>query len=662
MSVPASDFSWTGEFTDAAREQTFAATLAPRTLGVARLCIIATTMTSVGFAPMDVLTVGADRLPWFLGDRLLIALVCVATLALLRHGGDIRRVTFITYAQQYAFFTLNALIFDHPVLLRHGGVLLPLIAISLLILLPGSFRAAATISAFAPGISLIFWGVARPQPETPQDLLIIVLLTLVAYVVGAVARTQFNRMRREEYLLVERERRTNQDLLEAKEAAEAGSRAKADFLAVMSHEIRTPVSGVLGMVRLVLDSDLSDGDRRRLETACQSAEGLLTILDDILDISKLESGRVEFEKKPFPLGRTIEGVATLMAARAREKGIGLTLDLDSGLPEWVSGDSARLRQILFNLAGNAVKFTEAGSVTLRAQATGIAPDNTVRVDIVVTDTGIGMDDAQQARIFQTFGQADASINRRFGGTGLGLVICKKLVEGMGGTIGFDSTPGAGSRFYVSLTFTPADPVAESPSEPAQAIEPLSILLAEDNAINREVAQAYLNKSGHAVTTAVDGAEAVRLAAQGGFDLILMDLRMPEVDGLEATRRIRALPAPLGQVPIVALTANAMRADIDACHAVGMDAHVAKPITEAALNRAIRRVLAHGRHGDKPGTLSFDILLMGEGAADVDRHLKSLGHRVFVSTRDDAALAMLAARPFDMVVAATADPARVAPIA
>lgn len=658
MTTPAREISRTGEFTDAAVELGFCEASTARARDAARLCVIATTATSLSFVPLDLMFLRPDQLGFFLTDRLVIALACVAALMFLATAQSHRRVVTIAYAQQYAFFALNALVFAHPVLERHGGVLLPLIPVSLFMFMPGSFRAAAALCAFAPAISLVFWGILKKQPETPRDLAVIAMLIVIAYVVGAMARCQLSRMRREEYLHIERERRANQTLLEAKEAAEAGSRAKAEFLAVMSHEIRTPLSAMLGMVRLVLDGEMDGQNRQRLEMANQAAEGLRTILDDILDISRLDSGRVSFEHAPFSPGRTIEEVTGLMAARAAEKGIGFTLALAPSLPDWVGGDAARLRQVLFNLIGNAVKFTESGGVSVEA-GTIPAEDGHVWMDITIRDTGIGMDAEQQRNLFQAFTQADPSINRRFGGTGLGLVICKKLVDGMGGSIDVSSTPGQGSRFRVCLPFTPATAPAAQPPAPAPMVAPKSILLAEDNPVNQAVAQAILERSGHRVTVAVDGAEAVEHATRGGFDLILMDMRMPNVDGLEAARRIRALPEPEGRVPIIALTANALHADVVRCHAAGMDAHLAKPLTSAALDQAIGRVLTLRGAPPSPAQQScLDVLLLGTPGDPLEHGLKALGHRVFTVPRDDAALAMLAARPFDLIAVSNGDETRV----
>lgn len=654
MTARAPGISWTGEFIDPVLEQTFAETTKRMAKASARLCMIATTLTCLGFVPLDVMTLPAETLPFFLGDRLLIAFMSAAALAALAKATTYRRIVAISHAHQFAFFTLNALIFNHPVLLRHGGALLPLIAIALFMCMPGRFRRVAPLCAFAPGISLLFWGVTRVPAEAPLDLAIIILLTVVAFLVGGAARSQLNRMQREEYLHIERERQTNQTLLEAKDAAEAGALAKADFLAVMSHEIRTPMNGILGMVRLVLDSPLADEDRDRLETACQSAEGLQTILDDILDLSKLEAGRVEYESAPFQLRRTVEAVTALMDSPARKKGLTLALDISPQLPEWVIGDAARLRQILLNLIGNAVKFTETGGLVVRAEAMkdpreGTDAQGRIEVEFAVTDTGIGIAEAQRARIFQAFSQADASISRRFGGTGLGLVICKKMVEGLGGTIGVDSTPGRGSCFHFRLAFTPAQPPAPEAALPEPAhCPPLSVLVAEDNLVNQQVALAFLEKAGHRVTLAADGAEAVEQARSGAFDLILMDMQMPKVDGLEATRRIRALPGSCGTVPIIALTANAMQADNQRCRAAGMNGYIAKPVERRVLLSTIAQIMGKTTPAHDVA-YCFDVLVAGNENPAFGSLLSRLGHRVFPAADPAVAVTMLQARQFDVIM-------------
>jgi signal transduction histidine kinase/CheY-like chemotaxis protein len=648
--------AWTGEFVEPHWERRFGAYSAARSLDGARAAIIVTTGTCLSFAPLDMLSLPWDQMILFLLDRAVITVLGVIALFLTLRGG-VRRIVTVTYAQQYLFFTLNALIFDHPVLSRHGGILLPLIPIALLISLPGSFRMAAILCGYAAGVSLLFWGVLRPEPEAPLDLLVVILMTAIAYAMGAAVRIRFSRMRREEYLYVEEERRTNQSLLEAKEAAEAGVRAKDTFLAVMSHEIRTPMHGVLGMVRLVLDgTDLEAEDRRRLTLARQSAEGLLTILDDILEVAKLEAGRVDFERRPFSPARTLRSVTDLLELRAREKGIGLTVDAPSDLPPWVSGDSARLRQILFNLVGNAIKFTERGGVTVEVRAA--PPDGGLtRLTFRVIDTGIGISKEQLGRLFQPFAQGDASINARFGGTGLGLVICKTLVEAMGGAIAVSSEPGRGSRFQVSLTFALADEPARAPV--VRGVDrPLRVLVADDNPVNAEVADAQLRKMGCDVVAVSDGAAALDRAREGGFDLILMDVRMPDVDGLEATRRIRALGGAVGAVPILGLTANSLPGDVARCLEAGMNGHLAKPMTGDQLRDAVADVLGEASRGPsrdaRPAT--FDVLLAGETAVGLAGVVRALGHRAFPANGPEAAQAMLRARPFDLVIQATGEAA------
>jgi PAS domain S-box-containing protein len=378
------------------------------------------------------------------------------------------------------------------------------------------------------------------------------------------------------------ERRAIEAELRRKRAeAEAATQAKSEFLANMSHEIRTPLTGILGFAGLLEDrDDLPEAARSHVARIAVASRTLLTVVNDILDFSKIEAGQVELDPQPFDPARFLAETVELAAAQAAARGLTLETSADASLPAMVRADAARLRQVLLNLVGNAVKFTEAGGVAVsaawRAEGGG-------QLLFRVSDTGVGIAAEQQQRLFQRFSQADGSISRQYGGTGLGLAICKSLAELMGGRIGVKSAPGQGSTFW----FTVAAPACEAGDNAAAGdagedggeveSRPARILIVDDSPVNRELVGTLLGVFGHQLTEAPGGAEAVAAAAQGAFDLILMDLQMPGMDGLAATRAIRESCVLNRATPIVALSANILPTHLEASRKAGMDDHIGKPI-------------------------------------------------------------------------------------
>jgi signal transduction histidine kinase/DNA-binding NarL/FixJ family response regulator len=426
--------------------------------------------------------------------------------------------------------------------------------------------------------------------------LLSVLLSLCAYALESVELR--DEIHRQNIDLEAQVRHRTHELEVARDKALEAVRAKSEFLANMSHELRTPLNGVLGMLELLAGTGLQREQQEFVETGRRSGQMLMALINDTLDFSKVEAGKMQLEQRPFDLRKLVEESMETVAPRAQKKDIRLVTRTDAALDGAVIGDPTRLRQVLVNLLGNAVKFTERGEIVASVDITGLSGD-TVHLRFEISDTGCGIPVEFQSRLFQAFSQADGSITRRYGGTGLGLAICRQLVTLMGGEIGVVSEPGRGSAFHFSLqcrrvaatqahetesrSGSPQQLVPDNKAAPQAPDRRWHILVVEDNEVNQKVIAGYLRRLGHEFEIVPDGAQAVERAADGGYDLVLMDCQMPVMDGYTAAREIRIRNMRL---PIIAMTAHALAGDREKCLAAGMDDYLSKPIDLEALRAQI----------------------------------------------------------------------------
>lgn len=444
---------------------------------------------------------------------------------------------------------------------------------------------------------------------------------------------------------------TEREIVAAKEAADAANTAKSDMVATVSHEVRTPMNGVLGMARLLRDTDLDSEQRECLETVISSAESLLRIVNDLLDMSKLDAGHLRLEDIPFLSKDIVTQPVALMTPRAEEKGLRLVTHIGADVPDILIGDPHRLHQVMLNFISNAVKFTHSGTVKveLTSVGNGAYPP---RLEFAVSDTGSGIKPEDQAKLFAPYSQAAADVARKYGGTGLGLAICRRLVGLMGGEIVLDSTPGKGSRFSFQLTLPIAENTAEHLLSASQSVEiirsePLRILQVEDNATNRKVLEQLMRREGHAIDSVEHGQAALALLEDSAYDLIVMDRHMPVMDGLSTTRAIRALDKSIASVPILGLTAGALEVELAACLEAGMDEVLTKPVDDRVLIAAIHRLAGKEKEAQGLG-LNDPVLVIDDVAVNLavaKKQLESLGVNCITTSDPHHGLALLKAETF-----------------
>ncbi|MCW8917602.1 MAG: ATP-binding protein [Gammaproteobacteria bacterium] len=587
---------WSGEFRDPEEERAFLAEQWPRTARQLRLVSAIAALGYLSALYLNYLSFGLST-PYYVmgGVRIAVAGLLLALFRSTRHGDRYTAASRALLVCAELSLGVGEVVEYHYYQAQSGGVSMesgiPFILFAILVFYTAfSNRLLLTAAtALAAGSFTLFYLWLGPY-ASPAAVANYLPTLLVVNGLGIAVVRGWNRLSRRDFIQRRQLRHEIEERRRAQEEAERANRAKSRFLATMNHELRTPLNGMLGGVQLLQETPLSPAQQGHAEIIDRAGRQLAALIDDVLDLARIEAGRVDLAREDFDLADLLADVEAMLRLQAAGRGLALTVTSAEGTPRWLRGDPVRLRQVLLNLGGNALKFTERGAVAIAVTPLARSAD-AVRLRFAVSDTGIGLTEEEQRSIFRPFAQADDSIRRRYGGSGLGLAICRELVTAMGGAIELESAKGRGSSFFFELELPTGRETTAAPELPAPAV-PFSLLLVEDFEPNRVIACALLEWMGHSVAQADSGAEGLRLAAAHDFDAILMDLHMPEMDGFETARRIRALAErKRAAVPIIALSADARQSAVEACYAAGMQAFVSKPLVRDTLMRALAEAVA-----------------------------------------------------------------------